>query len=329
MPKTIQSLQENKKPFHRRNGSGEIHIFESARYFESSTDATLAHKSYMREGGGRLSLDIPNGRLSLDIPNTRRNSIPLQAMLMENRKSVPLQSMIMDQNPMMIKNNDKKHKQPSSPGGKLAHFLNSLFNQTSSKKSKSKSKSTTPTYSMKDEDESPSGWRRKRRSSISLFRSGNSNSTTNASDTKSFNSRTLLQPPIKSTPYKDLRTHSDQKPACEITRIPINENHNKNENLMIKSVLPEQKRSSGNGLLEKVRVCDVIHNDDHQKHDPKVEIKELKSFILDDDDGGDSDSSSDLFELTNCDLGYYSSSGLPVFETTHMDSIKRGAPISS
>ncbi|KAM0001981.1 putative protein BIG GRAIN 1 [Helianthus debilis subsp. tardiflorus] len=316
MPKTIQSLQENKKPFHRRNGSGEIHIFESARYFESSTDATLAHKSYMREGGGRLSLDIPNGRLSLDIPNTRRNSIPLQAMLMENRKSVPLQSMIMDQNPMMI----KKHKQPSSPGGKLAHFLNSLFNQTSSKKSKSKSKSTTPTYSMKDEDESPSGWRRKRRSSISLFRSGNS--TNAASDTKSFNSRTLLQPPIKSTPYKDLRTHSDQKPACEITRIPINENHNKNENLMIKGVLPEQKRSSGNGLLEKVRVCD-----DHQKHDPKVEIKELKSFIL--DDGGDSDSSSDLFELTNCDLGYYSSSGLPVFETTHMDSIKRGAPISS
>ncbi|KAK9074567.1 hypothetical protein SSX86_007165 [Deinandra increscens subsp. villosa] len=319
MPKTVPSLQENKKPFHRRNGSGEIHVFESARYFESVSNNTLAHKHYMREGVGRLSLDIPN---------PRRNSIPLQALMTENRNSLRLQNVVMDQTPMMIKN-DKKHKHPSSPGGKLAHFLNSLFNQTSSKKSKSKSKSNSSAHSMKDEDESPSGWRRKR-SSISLFRSGNSNSTMSVSDTKSSYSRTLLsQPPTKSSTYRDPRTaHSDNKPASEITKIPLNENHNKNENLMIKSGVSELKRSSGIGLLEKVRVCDVKHDDDHKKHDPTVEIRELKSFILDDDDGGDSDSSSDLFELTNCDLGYYPS-GLPVFETTHMDSIKRGAPISS
>ncbi|KAL8230009.1 hypothetical protein R6Q57_014909 [Mikania cordata] len=315
MPKTVSSLQENKKPFHRRNGSGEIHVFESARYFENASN-THSHKEYMREGIGRLSLDISN---------TRRNSIPLQAMMMENRNSVPLQSMLMDQNPMMIKN-DKKHKQPSSPGGKLAHFLNSLFNQTSSKKSKSKSKSMTSTHSMKDEDESPSGWRRKRRSSISLFRSGNSNSTINVSDTKSSFSRTLTQAHTKSSTFKDLRT-LDHKTACEITKMPINENNIKNENIMIKSGFLDQKGCSGNGLLEKVRVCDVKHDDNHQKCDPTVEIRELKSFILD-DEGGDTDSSSDLFELTNCDLGYYSS-GLPVFETTHMDSIKMGAPISS
>uniref|UniRef100_A0A803QQ28 Uncharacterized protein n=1 Tax=Cannabis sativa TaxID=3483 RepID=A0A803QQ28_CANSA len=35
-----------------------------------------------------------------------------------------------------------------------------------------------------------------------------------------------------------------------------------------------------------------------------------------------SDSSSDLFELQNYDLGCYSS-GLPVYETTNMDTIKR------
>ncbi|XP_076888678.1 uncharacterized protein LOC143539164 [Bidens hawaiensis] len=304
MPKTVPSLQENKKPFHRRNGSGEIHVFESARYFESSYDTTLFHKHYMREDGGRLSLDIPN--------TTRRNSIPLQAMMMDNRNSVPLQSMLMDQNPMMIKNDIKKHKQPSSPGGKLAHFLNSLFNQTS-KKSKSKSKSTTSTYSIKDEDESPSGWRRRRRCSISLFRSGNSNSNINVSDTKSTYSKTTQpQAPTKSTTttYKDLRAST-----CEITKMPLIENHNKNETLMIKSVFPEPK------------ISNVKHDDDHhKKFDPTVEVKELKSFIF--DDGGESDSSSDLFELTNCDLGYYSS-GLPVFETTRMDNIKRGAPISS
>nr|XP_043624264.1 protein BIG GRAIN 1-like E [Erigeron canadensis] len=324
MPKTIPTLQENKKPFHRRNGSGDLHVFEAARYFEAS-NPTLTHKRYMREGVGRLSLDIPNNRI---------NSTPLETM-MENRNSVRLRDMIMDHhNPMVIKN-EKKYKQPSSPGGKLAHFLNSLFNQTSSKKSKSKSKSISSIQSIKDEDESPSSWRRKRRSSISLFRSGNNSNVTHLSDTKSSCSKTPPSyhiPPIrptstKTTTYRDLISCSHHKPTCETTKPPIIESH-KNGNQKVKSGLYE-KKSLGNGLLEKSKVCDIKQDDHHQKYDPTMETKELKRFILDDDDdGGDSDSSSDLFELTNCDLGYYSS-GLPVFETTHIDSIKRGAPISS
>ncbi|KAK3184007.1 hypothetical protein Dsin_031293 [Dipteronia sinensis] len=61
---------------------------------------------------------------------------------------------------------EKKYKQPSSPSGRLASLLNSVFLQSSSKK---KSKSTT--QSMKDihEEESPGGGRRKWRSSISHF----------------------------------------------------------------------------------------------------------------------------------------------------------------
>jgi hypothetical protein len=48
------------------------------------------------------------------------------------------------------------------------------------------------------------------------------------------------------------------------------------------------------------------------------------------DDGTESDSSSDLFELQNYDLAGTYSNGLPVYETTRMDSIKRGAvPISN
>ncbi|KAL7604215.1 protein BIG GRAIN 1-like E [Lactuca sativa] len=328
MPKTINPpLQENKKPFHQRNSSDEINVFEASRYFED-TNTTLSHKNYMRESVGRLSLDIQNNRRN-------SNNIPLQAMMMENgRNSIPLKAMMMDPNHMMIKN-EKKYKQPSSPGGKLAHFLNSLFNQTSSKKSKSKSKSTTSTQSIKDEDESPSGWRRKRRSSISLFRSGNSNTSNIASETKPANYSTtphayddhMPQAPTKRTSYKDLRSYSDHKPTYEVTKVPFNENYNKNENLKIKSGFSDRKsRSPENVSVEKVRVCDVKHDDHNQKYDPTVEIREFKRFILDDD--GDSDSSSDLFELTNCDLGYYSS-GLPVFETTHMDSIKRGTPISS
>ncbi|XP_071735564.1 uncharacterized protein [Rutidosis leptorrhynchoides] len=310
MPKTIPPLQEHKKLFHRRNGSGEFHTF--AGYFET-TNSAFTHKNYMKEGVGRLSLDIPNNR--------SRNSIPLHDMIMENRNPIPLQTaIIMDHNPMLIKN-EKKHKQPSSPGGKLAHFLNSLFNQTSSKKSKSKS--ITTTQSTKNEDESPSGWRRKRRSSISLFRSGNGN-TNIVSDTKSTLSKTpptcqISQVPLKSSSYKDYNTPSD------ITKLSTNENQNKNGNFKIKTGL-FKKSSSENGLLEKSKICDVKHDEHHQKYDATMAIKELKRFILDDD--GDSDSSSDLFELTTCDLGY-NSSGLPVFETTHIDSIKRGAPICS
>lgn len=65
--------------------------------------------------------------------------------------------------------------------------------------------------------------------------------------------------------------------------------------------------------------------------------KKLKKFehdinIIDDiddiDDGGETDSSSDLFELQIYDLDYYSN-GLPVYESTDIDSIKRRNSISN
>jgi hypothetical protein len=59
------------------------------------------------------------------------------------------------------------------------------------------------------------------------------------------------------------------------------------------------------------------------------EEKECRKFD-EVDDGTESDSSSDLFELQNYDLAGTYSNGLPVYETTRMDSIKRGAvPISN
>ena len=46
------------------------------------------------------------------------------------------------------------------------------------------------------------------------------------------------------------------------------------------------------------------------------------------DDGGETDSSSDLFELQIYDLDYYSN-GLPVYESTDIDSIKRRNSVSN
>lgn len=326
MSESVTLSSQPKKLFHHRNNSDELDVFEAAHYFSGASETINdTHKSLSGEARIFSSSNTqkycmrPIGRMSLDMPNHGGDSIPLKAMLTENH-------------PMMI-NKEKKSKQPSSPGGKLAHFLNSLFNQTSLKKSKTKTKST------KDEDESPSGWRRKRRSSISHFRSGNSNSTitttaTIMSDSRSpFSTSTssgfrtppayIAHTPTKTTSYKDPRSYSYLKPPpSQITKIPINGNLNKIENFNIKS---DKNASLRNGFVEKAYVCD----DKQEKCVSRNDMKEFKRFI-NDEDGADSDSSSDLFELTNCDLGY-SSSGLPVYETTHIDSIKRstGAPISS
>ncbi|XP_076924635.1 protein BIG GRAIN 1-like E [Bidens hawaiensis] len=309
MSVSIPVSSQHKKPYHRRNGSDELDVFEAARYFSGGTENSSA--TYKTSTGGARNFNYntrPFGRMSLDMPNHRENNnnnpIPLQSMLMENR--------------MMI--NKEKSKQPSSPGGKLAHFLNSLFNQTSSKKSKSKTKST------KDEDQSPSGWRRKRRSSMSNFTSRTTTSTTTATtnDSKSSFSTSISSgfrtpPPyhVSNTPTKT-KPYSYLKPSpTQITKIPITGNLNKIETFTLINNLADKKINFHNGYLEKVKTYDEKQED----------IKEYKRFL--DDEGGDSDSSSDLFELTNCDLGYCSS-GLPVYESTCMDiSIKRGAPISS
>ncbi|KAJ0038380.1 hypothetical protein Pint_23471 [Pistacia integerrima] len=258
-----------KKSFHHRNDSGELDVFEAARYFSGYNEGsgyhcgTFSQKILKEERQAWRA-----GRISLDVP-MMRESLP--------------------QNPHGIEKQikEKKYKQPSSPGGRLASFLNSLFNQSSSKKKKSKSS----TQSMKDEEESPGG-RRKRRSSISHFRSSSTTDSKSLYSSSSSGFRT--PPPYAHTPtksYKDLRSYSDHK---------------------------HKYKNSGNHA-EKDRIWV-----DHRYSSEEKEFKKLNEI----DDGADSDSSSDLFELQNYDLGIYSN-GLPVYETTHMDSIRRGAPISN
>ncbi|XP_039023661.1 protein BIG GRAIN 1-like E isoform X2 [Hibiscus syriacus] len=264
------------RSFHRRNDSGELDVFEAARYFSGYNDAGSGYyncatysQRIMRDE--RQQQPWRGGRVSLDVP-MRHHPIVQPAHVVEKQ----------------IK--EKKHKQPSSPGGKLASFLNSLFNQTGSKKKKSKS----TTQSMKDEEESPGG-RRKRRISISHFRSSSTVDT--KSIYSSSNSGFRTPPPYVHTPaksYKDFKSYLDHKQQVASS---ISKNNT------------GQKKST----------------DQADRYRP-VEKDYRKSGEV--DDGADSDSSSDLFELQNYDLGIYSS-GLPVYETTHMDSIKMGAPISN
>ncbi|RDX63013.1 Protein BIG GRAIN 1-like E, partial [Mucuna pruriens] len=315
------------KSFHRRNDSGELDVFEAARYFSGYsevvgyTSSTFTQK-IMRE---ERHHHAHRARISLDMP--MRSLLPQQFHGMEKQ---------------IMK--EKKHKQPSSPGGRLASFLNSLFSQSASKKKKSKSSS----QSMKDEDESPGG-RRRRRSSISHFRSS---STADSKSLYSSLSSGFRTPPYVQTPTKsckEFRTFSDhnhkhalslpskcnnnnghvrssttlqnellwdEKKKREPTLLDDNNNHNHNHKHNTNGSSEKQRNNKGSHeSLEKDRML------------VEKEITQISKFN-EVDDGAESDSSSDLFELQNYDLGYYSS-GLPVYETTNMDSIKRGAPISN
>ncbi|CAI9767958.1 unnamed protein product [Fraxinus pennsylvanica] len=271
-----------KVSFNRRNDSGKLNVFEAERYFSGGTNerhsTTFAHKII---GEDRQSVLKTARRMSLDVPPTTMmiHSFPLQ---MEKQMK------------------EKKHKQPSSPGGKLAHFLNSLFNQTSSKKKKSKSS----TQSVKESEEESPGYRKKRRSSISFF-----HTITNTADSKS----------IDSSSSSGFRTPPPAPYACHPTK--------RNTGY----AFSHDKIRFNNGTLEKNKNSNLGYSNRSRKNWPNHQFslgEEEFRKINDFDDGGDSDSSSDLFDLPNHDLDYYSS-GLPVYESTNMNSIKRGAAISS
>ncbi|XP_021756523.1 protein BIG GRAIN 1-like E [Chenopodium quinoa] len=330
----------SKKPSHRRIDSEELDVFEAANYFSGYNDNNINNylvsqkavskeerRGYLREG--RVSLDVP----SLKHYYIHQHNNPLSIVEQQQQQQQQQQK----------SKDKKKYKQPSSPGGKIAQFLNSLFSQTNSKNKKSSNKSS----SLKDEDESPIN-RRKRRSSISHFRS-----TSSAIDARSMYSTSSsgfrtpppynLNTPTKSC--KDFRNFSDYKDVlATLSKYKIQGNgnnngipkddHNNNNNKVMKG-------SSNNNIDwidEKLRMVEKSknynnnnnNNNNISSHVVYQEKKEnYKKFDQhDDEDGADSDSSSDLFELRiDYEFGFCSS-GLPVYETTHMDNIKRSSATS-
>ncbi|KAJ6350689.1 hypothetical protein OIU78_006765 [Salix suchowensis] len=139
--------------------------------------------------------------------------------------------------------------------------------------------------------------------------------------------------------YKEFRSNSDHR---QIVSLP--EQKGIAKSMAFRNEMLDDKKSTDlSWLEEKYKFTDGFSYDQNvpknrgsqhlEKDRPWVdqypsEEKECRKFD-EVDDGTESDSSSDLFELQNYDLGSYSN-GLPVYETTRMDSIKRGAlPISN
>ncbi|KAG9152147.1 hypothetical protein Leryth_019706 [Lithospermum erythrorhizon] len=201
----------SKQSSHRKNDSEELDVFEAARYFSdfheipgynnNNNVSTLAQKIMRDE-----RQPWRGGRISLDMPNIRNSLVNSQTFCMENQTTTTKER--------------NKCKQPSSPGGKLANFLTSLFNQASSRKKKSKS----TTQSLRDEDESPGG-RRWRRSSISQLWSSSSNkkSGTKSNIYPSSSTSGFRTPPpfaySQTKSYRDLQSYVDHHQVLSLNRV--------------------------------------------------------------------------------------------------------------
>ncbi|XP_019164648.1 PREDICTED: protein BIG GRAIN 1-like E isoform X2 [Ipomoea nil] len=273
----------SKKLFHWRNESGELDVFEAANYFAGSNDhhqVSNCHK-LLRQGcnnqawrsSGRMSLDMP------PVPAIKLSSTPFGTSSQMEKPAVSAM----------------KGKIPSSPGGKLASFLNSLFNQKTSSKKKKKQKLNS---NDNEDSQTPSGWIRRRRSSLSELYAKRSSSNTTVSASSNSGFRT---PP----PYP-------KNSSCK-------DNHNPES--MFKFI------SSGISSERRTMMMTSVH---HWADEYPSEEHEERKFEDDYDQGTDSDSSSDLFDLPNRELLDCYSTGLPVYQTTQMNAINSSnAPISA
>lgn len=328
----LPRIQEKaNQKFHQRHNSGELDVFEAAGYFSGSNEVngtSFTPQLKMMRASGRMSLDI-------QVMSSKRSPVPAPTHH---------QKVIKD---------EKKFKQPNSPGGKLASFLNSLFNQNSSKTKKSKISSS---QSMKDDhDHDHEIGRRKRRSSISHFGSINtisSNYTSSDSKSSSFYSSSTSsekRPPCAKASTKIIskgtQNHSDQNRDVMMNtsskikndidvHVKSSSSHKKihTDESTENSWLDEEKfrsRTSPNETSSEKYKNTFTNGVSGDKINHSKDSANFKNFINDEDDGADSDSSSDLFELQNYDLVSCYSSDLPVYETTHIDAIKRGTPIVS
>nr|GMD18346.1 protein BIG GRAIN 1-like E [Ipomoea batatas] len=279
----------SKKLFHWRNESGELDVFEAANYFAGANDhhqVSNCHK-LLRQGcnnqawrSGRMSLDMP------PVPAIKLSSTPFGTSSLH-----PSQM----EKPASAIKAKCKHPIPSSPGGKLASFLNSLFNQKTTSKKKKKLNSNA----NNEDSQTPSGWIRRRRSSLSeLYGKKNpSNTVYNHNNNNSASSNSGFRTP---PPYP--------KNSCKDKQNPEN---------MFKFISSGINSERGS----------VIH---HWADEYPSEETEERKFEDDYDRGTDSDSSSDLFDLPNRELLDYYSTGLPVYQTTQMNSINsNNAPISA
>ncbi|URD99383.1 hypothetical protein MUK42_32000 [Musa troglodytarum] len=236
----------------RWNDSGELDVFEAALYFSGEvTDVDLGLQRAWR--AERRGLDTPT-----------------EATLFHQPRRVESQF------------KDKKHKQPCSPGGKLANLLSSFFHQAASKK---KSKAVSPSQSFKDE-EYPGKLARRRRNSINHPQS------------------------MRGRDYSKSIFSSDRRSGTGVSSPLSSEREGWYDKRVAGAFLLAERSKlitdgyAGNTWVENGS-CRMLHNGEaHQWAEVFIEKEDKwgRRREEEEEDGGMSDSSSDLFELKSYDL---------------------------
>ncbi|PIA27725.1 hypothetical protein AQUCO_07600113v1 [Aquilegia coerulea] len=225
---------------------------------------------------------------------------------------------------MKIYGDLKKVKQPISPGGRLATFLNSLFTAGNTKKAKL-SNSVNGIEDLRSERKSKST-QTSTCSSASSFSRSCLSKTPSSRGAKSTNGtkRSVRFYPVSvivdedSRPCGQKSIYEQQQQQQQSKVVSMNEEfkyHLMEKNRKIEEAAREFLKSYQDKNLEKKK-CDYEMRDVHQDYED------------DDDEDAESYASSDLFELDN-----FASIGneryreeLPVYETTHLE---KNRPISN
>lgn len=124
------------KPNIKRNGSGELDVFEATRYFSDFNEPTMAE----------------NSRIQIQKQSTVTE-------LRQKRVHPETEDQLPEPRVVIVKPQEKEMKTRGGGGKKLSSFLNSLLRSAGLKKLKSKSKSAP-------EVETPRGERRRRHSCV-------------------------------------------------------------------------------------------------------------------------------------------------------------------
>ncbi|KAI4373346.1 hypothetical protein MLD38_011479 [Melastoma candidum] len=289
-------------PYHRRrNNSGELDVFEATRYFSGFSDVVLVSADPKVQADVVMNPTVGysasgtdkdqdrqqrqrTARRSLDVPMTRAHVTP-NGTLARSGRSQALSK-------------EKSPRTPSSPGGKIVSFLNSLFSQSASSErgKKKKVKKTSASRSLKDQDQiSPGGWQRRRRSSTSHI----------PTPSVVAESKSLLGKSRAAPSFFDANSDSRMIRACTIVDAPRSDTRNLSDHRQAAISV-----SIGNRAREEFAKWKVSC--------VEKEGKDLRTMAVaadpceDEDDCNDSDMSSDLFEL-------------PVYDSTRIDSIRRSS----
>ncbi|KAH0982367.1 hypothetical protein GBA52_009544 [Prunus armeniaca] len=207
----------------------------------------------------------------------------------------------------------KKVRQPISPGGRLASFLNSLFNAGHVKKSKIDGLGVErkPSYDLGEET----------KSSSKSGQQGHSNSSSTCSSASSFSRSCLRKTPLSRSELSGIASNNGDVAKRSVRFCPVSVIVDEDCRPCGQKTLHEAEpglmaaeKAAKPPTIEDIRVEQVARDYLLLKNYQKKNVEEE-----DEDDDAESYASSDLFELDTAGVEERYREELPVYETTFFD----------